>query len=66
MNEEMDIPLYNIWKDEYNITVKAGEVICPKCKGSGIAKMKIHQVFSCKLCFGQGKVDWIKGIRGRK
>lgn len=64
-----ELPIYNIWKDEYKITLYFGEEVCPKCKGSGISGMRKHLIrsnspSSCKLCFGQGKVDWVKRIRG--
>jgi len=36
--------------------VKEGEIICPKCNGSGNDK---NNVYICEMCDGEGKVDWV-------
>lgn len=38
--------------------LKEGEVICPKCH----AAHRVH----CDKCWGEGKLDWIEAIVGRK
>jgi DnaJ-class molecular chaperone len=39
-----------------------GELICDKCKGSGMSWFNSI----CKKCQGTGKVDWIENIIGKK
>ena len=61
MVESKEIPIYNSWRDEHYIKLNLGEEICPKCKGTGSSHHKYHV---CSFCYGRGKVDWIKRIRG--
>jgi DnaJ-class molecular chaperone len=51
--------------------LKEGEVICPKCKGSGnqadwmhLPDYRVHM--ECCHCNGSGKLDWIENITGKK
>ncbi len=48
------------------VDLEEGEVICPKCNGSG-SEPKIHDRIvagKCSKCFGKGKLDWIENIVG--
>ena len=51
--------------------LKEGEVLCPDCKGSSNQAqwdiMPDYRVyFECKTCNGEGKLDWIEAIVGKK
>lgn len=65
-DEITEIPIYNLWTDEYYITLKPGEEICPECKGTGSSKPKKYGYYLCRFCFGSGTVDWVKRIRGNR
>lgn len=66
MDENRDIPIYNLWSEKPYITLKPAEEICPECKGNGVSDHKPYGYYICRFCFGTGKVDWIKRIRGKK
>lgn len=45
-----------------------GEIICPKCNGTGINVFesegrKSRGVFICNICGGEKKIDWIQNIQ---
>lgn len=63
-DEITEIPIYNVWSDIPYITLNPAEELCPKCKGSGVSTPTPYGYLICNLCFGSGKVDWIKRIRG--
>lgn len=42
--------------------LKESEIICDKCKGSGNSIS--HHL--CSKCWGDGKMDWIENIVGKK
>ena len=48
--------------------LEKGEIICDKCKGSGISSnKKIPKIkYFCPKCLGFGKLDWIENITGSK
>lgn len=39
-----------------DIELLDGEVICPKCNGTG---KDAHEIYICDKCLGQKKIDWI-------
>ena len=48
-----------------------GEIICPKCKGSGNQADWMHlpdyrAYMECSHCNGEGKLDWIENVVGKK
>lgn len=49
--------------------LKPGEVLCPKCHGSGeghsweIDEFKITP--ECTHCYGDGKLDWVERVTGK-
>ena len=48
-------------------TINSGEVLCNVCQGSGKAiKLYIHGGTKCKKCKGEGKLDWIENIVGKR
>lgn len=56
------------------ITLEEGEEFCKECNGIGLIskkrnmsniKMKTHYLI-CKKCMGDGKVDWIEKVTGKK
>jgi len=54
------------------IELKDGETICPKCKGhkypdySEPNKNMMTFPCKCKTCNGEGKLDWIENVVGKK
>jgi hypothetical protein len=42
-----------------------GDVICPKCRGSGWLTGKNDWEYTCNKCWGAGKLDWIERIMGK-
>ena len=56
---------------QQNITLEAGDIICPKCKGKRennqyTTPYKNHIEICCRKCYGNGKLDWIEQIVGVK
>jgi len=45
------------------INLEEGEMICDKCEGSGTSWI---YTTPCSKCQGQGKVDWVENIVGKK
>ena len=64
MDEDIEVPIYNLWTETPYIVLKPGEEICPQCEGAGLFNRTHYGHQVCYLCFGSGKVDWIKRIRG--
>jgi len=53
------------------LNLKEGEMICPDCIGLGILNLDhlpkdVDSWIECKLCHGEGKIDWIENIVGKK
>jgi DnaJ-class molecular chaperone len=48
-------------------TLKEGEIICPKCNGTGgIESGSLRDAAkTCRKCFGDGKLDWIEAAMGK-
>ncbi len=46
------------------LTINEGEYICSECNGNG--HIKNEKYISCKRCQGEGKLDWIENIVGKK
>lgn len=49
-------------------TLKEGEIICPKCKGTGGIDDGYSDedlIKTCSKCFGDGKLDWIELAMGK-
>jgi len=49
-------------------TLKEGEIICPKCNGSGGIDdgcLDEELIKTCGKCFGDGKLDWIEAAMGK-
>jgi DnaJ-class molecular chaperone len=51
--------------------LKKGEVLCSKCHGSGNAaewkQIPDYRAYlKCNHCDGEGKLDWIENITGKK
>ena len=42
--------------------LKKGEVHCDKCAGSGV----IEKFEVCTKCNGEGKLDWVEAVVGKK
>jgi RecJ-like exonuclease len=38
--------------------LEEGDIVCSRCLGSGKEKDR----FTCKKCYGEGKVDWITNV----
>jgi DnaJ-class molecular chaperone len=49
-----------------------GEYLCPKCKGSGLYDNNYKPIesffiaYECMYCKGEGTIDWITNIVGKK
>lgn len=60
---------YNINKKRY-IELKEGERFCFKCDGKGCAPKKKEGLrtvmLKCNECLGDGKIDWIEEVIGKK
>lgn len=62
------IEICNIWKCQCYMHLKHDDQLCPMCNGRGgvflnaAFKQRKFTVMSCKLCLGEGKVDWIRAI----
>lgn len=69
----------NYWKEKQtsteiephiNVRLNAGDVICPKCGGTGKQRADLIAKFfegpKCTKCWGAKKLDWIEAITGRK
>jgi len=39
-----------------------GKVVCSKCSGVGV----VREGWFCSKCWGDGKLDWIENVVGRK
>lgn len=48
--------------------LKKGEMICPQCHGEDLSKPtgKWTTTSICGHCKGEGKVDWIENVVGKK
>ncbi len=54
-----------------NITINEGEIRCSDCRGNGVISVKIgpgNRIRSslCDKCQGEGKLDWVENIVGKK
>jgi hypothetical protein len=62
------IEVCNVWKCQCYVDLKGGHQLCPMCNGHGAKflnasfKQRHFTVIWCKLCIGEGKVDWIRAI----
>lgn len=45
--------------------LKAGEMICDKCKGVGHFDAGVYLYKICKKCDGTGIVDWVENVVGK-
>lgn len=45
--------------------LSAGDVVCPKCKGTGWLTGKNEWEIYCDKCYGAGKLDWVERIMGK-
>ena len=58
----------NIFKQRCQLILHDGEVECEFCNGHGgkfaamCGKSKYYEVRECRMCLGEGKVDWISSI----
>lgn len=43
--------------------LKPGEELCPKCNGNGF---NVYDGNICPHCYGEGKLEWIEKIKGKK
>ena len=41
------------------------EIICSDCSGSGLDQTRIYK-YSCGKCNGEGKLDWIENVVGKR
>ena len=55
------------------IYINEGEEICPKCKGKGrvpkngkILSSSATMMLRCNICSGDGKIDWVEKVVGKK
>lgn len=46
-------------------TLDPGDIICPKCKGTGWIVGEKDWDYRCDRCWGAGKLDWIERIMGK-
>ena len=55
---------------EYKHWLNEGEIFCDKCNGTGYKKDAILSNLNfdiyCNKCLGEGKLDWIENIVGKK
>lgn len=50
----------------FNIRLKAGDCICPKCGGKGIYPVELDDPKErCDKCWGEKKLDWIEMAMGK-
>ena len=62
------IEVCNIWKCQCDVKLRHDEQLCPMCNGQGARflnasfKQKYLTIMWCKLCIGEGKIDWIRAI----
>jgi hypothetical protein len=47
------------------LSLEAGEVICPKCKGTAWLTGKNDWDYTCDRCHGARKLDWIEMAMGK-
>ena len=50
-------------------TLKEGEIICPKCNGTGGIDdgcLDEELIKTCGKCYGNGKLDWIEAAMGKQ
>jgi len=49
-----------------NLTL--GEVKCKRCKGRGLVRVNLRDKLECMCpkCWGDGKLDWIENVIGRR
>ena len=45
------------------MNLNEGEIICPKCDGTG--NTKGNEFRFCDKCFGEGKLDWVSNVMGK-
>jgi len=48
--------------------LKAGEILCPQCNGTGFDEQFIkdaEQYCGCSKCKETGKLDWIEAVVGK-
>jgi len=54
------------------LSLGPGEMICPKCNGTGkpsrvINGMSVYtSIYSCEKCHGEGKLDFVENVVGKK
>jgi hypothetical protein len=54
------------------IVLEEGEVLCSLCHGEGVVWRVTTKVIrnqenvKCKKCWGEGKLDWLENITGKK
>lgn len=57
------------------IILNEGERFCPKCDGKGKLRSSylspttdrpIAHILMCDVCLGDGKIDWIEEVTGKK
>ncbi len=57
--------VFNPYKNKEEIETFPGEEICPNCHGLGL-RNAIFPSFPlrCRVCRGEGKIDWIQKAMG--
>ncbi len=48
------------------LELELGEEICSECGGSGAVGGKWFNRRSCPKCLGDGKLDWIENVVGKR
>lgn len=65
---------YNAHKRKF-ITLNEGEHFCPKCDGKGVISKNHNMTFFgergalnlvCSKCLGDGKIDWVEEVVGKR
>jgi DnaJ-class molecular chaperone len=46
--------------------LEEGEIVCPKCSGTGRDKVTAYGVLGCPKCHGYGYLDWVEMIVGKR
>lgn len=65
--EEFDQPC--LWKksEKKKMDLKEGEDVCQCCNGWGMLyDTNRDYILQCKHCQGDGKLDWIENVTGKK
>jgi len=64
--------ILNSYYNKY-IYIEEGEEVCPKCKGQGrvlksgkILASSAQMYLRCNICSGDGKIDWVEKVIGKK